>query len=139
VSLAKLHRGADVTGREMPRIRAVLPLDREDLADLFRALRARIPDFLAGRQISGEDPDHREVARVRFAAGLEHERRERRAHLGLQVLLDGAARPRGVDRAHVDGRRGEIDERVEQEVDPEHRDRGDGKGRHEGAMGHSFA
>ena len=139
VRLAELHRGADVAGADVGRVDAILPAKDVELPDLLRALRAGVEDFLAVVEFSREDADERNVARLALAARLEDERRQRAGGVDLQFHLLAVPRLRARDGAEV-GRRGEeIEDRVEEEIEPQERHRGQRERRHEIAMKHSLA
>jgi hypothetical protein len=141
VRLAKLHGCADVSGRDVPpRPRDPLPLMVKTWPIFSARCALRVSTLPSRREIAGEDADHREIARVRLAARLETRAAERCA--ASSGFRSSSSEPPArfawtAPMSTGDGARS--DERIEEEVDPQHRDRGHRNSRDKVSVRHAFA
>src|SRR5712691_2622850 len=108
----------DVAGVHLFDVLALVRVHLQETADALGALLGRVVDAVAGRQHARVDAEEGELADERVGHDLERQRRKRRL-VGCRALNEGLfllVRIEADDGRDVEGRRQEVDDRVEQRL-----------------------
>src|SRR5581483_9522706 len=108
----------DITRVDLFDLFALVRVHLEQAADALGALLGRVVDALACRELARVDAEERQLTDERIGHDLERQRRKRRVvrRGTLDDRFFGLVRIDALDRRHIDRRRQEVDDRVEQRL-----------------------
>lgn len=121
VRVVQLRHAADVAGMQARHLDPFPALRDREMVEFHRAVARGVVHLLPGRHGPAERPEKRDVADMRLGGRLEHERRERRVVVGMN--LDGLAAfgaLEGVELLHLVCVRHEGHEEVQHGADADH-------------------